>query len=54
MADELADSELPVFFSTSEQQSLYDHPFVLFAIVSALHLCTRVPDVCTSEAAHIC
>ena len=27
---------------------------MLFAIVSALHLGTRVPGVCASRAAHIC
>ena len=35
-SDELADPELPVFFLTFKQQILYDIPFLLFAIVSAL------------------
>ena len=35
--DELLESELSVFFSTSEEQSLYALPFLLFAIVCAFH-----------------
>ena len=35
--DELADLELPVFFSTSKQHSLFDLPFLLLAFVSALY-----------------
>ena len=42
--DELADSERPVLFSSSKQQSLHDLPF-LFAIVSGPHYGTSVPGV---------
>ena len=46
--DELADSERPVLFSSSKQQSLYDLPF-LFVIVSAPHYATCVPGVWLSR-----
>ena len=52
--DELPDSEPPVFLSTSKLQSFYELPFLLFAIVSALHSDARVPGACASRAAHVC
>ena len=52
--DEWVDLELPEFFQTSKQQSLHDLPFLLFAIISALHQGTHVPSACASRAVRIC